>query len=137
MLITNYMRQSDYDGIHLIADGKSNGVMVESYIVFEPNQIKSATDNIGTFDGSNPDIRYSIAEDMSEQTMYSGIKNSSLATATDVQAPVLTSETTSSTATDTTISQNDTDVNGSIREKGGNNTNFLSPKYAKSTILMT
>lgn len=28
------------------------------YIVFEPNQIKSATDNIGTFDSSNPDIRY-------------------------------------------------------------------------------
>ena len=28
-------------------------------VVFEPTQIKSATDNIGTFDGSNPDIRYS------------------------------------------------------------------------------
>lgn len=41
VLITNYMRQSDYDGIHLIADGKSNGVMVESYIVFEPNQIRN------------------------------------------------------------------------------------------------
>ena len=57
-----------------------------------------------------------------------GIKNSSLATATDVQAPVLTSETTSSTATDTTISQNDTEVNSSIREKGGNNTKFSLPE---------
>ena len=28
-------------------------------VVFEPTQIKSATDNIGTFDGTNPDIRYS------------------------------------------------------------------------------
>lgn len=27
-------------------------------VVFNPNQIKSATDNIGTFDSSNPDIRY-------------------------------------------------------------------------------
>lgn len=27
-------------------------------LVFSPDQIKSATDNIGTFDGSNPDIRY-------------------------------------------------------------------------------
>ena len=36
------------------------------YIVFNSNQIKSATDNIGTFDANNPDIRYrkvpSIAE---------------------------------------------------------------------------
>ena len=28
------------------------------YIVFNPNQIKSATNNIGTFDPNNPDIRY-------------------------------------------------------------------------------
>lgn len=31
-------------------------------MVFENTQIKSATDNIGTFDGGNPDIRYSIDE---------------------------------------------------------------------------
>lgn len=29
-------------------------------VVSDPTQIKSATDNIGTFDGSNPDIRYSL-----------------------------------------------------------------------------
>ncbi len=29
----------------------------DEYVVFSPNQIKSATDNVGTFDGSNPDIR--------------------------------------------------------------------------------
>ena len=29
-------------------------------VVFKPEQIKSATDNIGTFDGNNPDIRYSV-----------------------------------------------------------------------------
>ena len=29
-------------------------------LVFSPTQIKSATDNIGTFDGGNPDIRYSV-----------------------------------------------------------------------------
>lgn len=28
------------------------------YVVFNPNQIKSATDNEGTFDKNNPDIRY-------------------------------------------------------------------------------
>lgn len=38
-----------YDGVH---DGPE-------WIAFSPNQLKSATDNIGTFDKSNPDIRYS------------------------------------------------------------------------------
>lgn len=32
------------------------------YAVFNPNQIKSATDNIGTFDRNNDDIRYSLKE---------------------------------------------------------------------------
>ena len=30
------------------------------YVVTNPNQIKSATDNIGTFDSNNPDIRYRV-----------------------------------------------------------------------------
>lgn len=38
-----------YDGIH---DGSE-------WVVFNSNQLKSATDNIGTFDKANPDIRYS------------------------------------------------------------------------------
>ena len=53
-LISEYIRKSDVDGIHLKNDEK-----VDTYIVFKPTQIKSATDNIGTFDGNNPDIRYS------------------------------------------------------------------------------
>ncbi len=51
---TKWMREyksGDYDGI---IDLKH-----ETYYVESPTQIKSATDNIGTFDGSNPDIRYS------------------------------------------------------------------------------
>ena len=36
-----------------------NGEKSSLYVVFDPNQVKSATDNIGTFDSSNPDIRYS------------------------------------------------------------------------------
>lgn len=41
-----------YDGIEAREWG------VKSYWVFGSNQIKSATDNIGTFDANNPDIRY-------------------------------------------------------------------------------
>ena len=37
-------------------DGVNNGD--EEYIAFYPEQIKSATDNIGTFDKNNPDIQY-------------------------------------------------------------------------------
>ena len=45
-----YLRSSGYDG--LMFDDKT--------ITYNPNQIKSATDNIGTFDAKNPDIRYSL-----------------------------------------------------------------------------
>ena len=38
---------------------KKDGIITpKEYIVFESNQIKSATDNIWAFDSSNPDIRY-------------------------------------------------------------------------------
>lgn len=38
-----------------------DGIVVDTETVaFEPTQIKSATDNIGTFDPHNPDIRYSV-----------------------------------------------------------------------------
>lgn len=34
------------------------------FAVFSPSQVKSATDNIGTFDSNNPDIRYRYADDV-------------------------------------------------------------------------
>ena len=46
----DYLIKLGYDGVN------NSG---EEFIAFYPEQIKSATDNIGTFDGSNPDIRYS------------------------------------------------------------------------------
>ena len=45
-----------YDGV--IVQGGSNVV----YLVFEPNNIKSATENSGSFDGMNDDIRYRYTE---------------------------------------------------------------------------
>lgn len=46
--------------IQLGYDGVNNSD--EEYIVFNPTQIKSATENIGTYDRNNPDIRYSRGE---------------------------------------------------------------------------
>lgn len=48
-----YAEDDGYDGV--IVQGESNTV----YLVFEPNNIKSATENTGSFDGTNDDIRYS------------------------------------------------------------------------------
>lgn len=48
-----YLEKLGYDGV----------VGYDEVIAFEPAQIKSATDNIGTFDRSNPDVRYSIDTD--------------------------------------------------------------------------
>lgn len=50
-----------YDGV--IIKNTSNDPLVSDtfYVAFEPTQIKSATKNIGTFDGNKPDIRYSLS----------------------------------------------------------------------------
>lgn len=44
----NSVNGTDFDGI----------IVPTETVAFRPEQIKSATDNIGTFDGENPDIRY-------------------------------------------------------------------------------
>lgn len=43
-----------YDGVYY------NGDLRQEAVVFYPNQIKSATDNIGTYDINNNDIRFAI-----------------------------------------------------------------------------
>lgn len=50
----------DYDGIIIENSDKSVDDSV-IYMVDNSAQIKSATDNIGTFDRTNPDIRYSLS----------------------------------------------------------------------------
>ena len=47
------------DGVILENDTSNDLEKDTFYVVFAPTQIKSATENIGTFDGSNPDIRFS------------------------------------------------------------------------------
>lgn len=62
-LIDDYFKNSNYDGVIVNNDVGSFGRSTKTYIAFENTQVKSATDNIGTFDGNNPDIRYSLDED--------------------------------------------------------------------------
>lgn len=61
-----YLQSLGYDGVY-------NGY--DEYIAFEPTQIKSATDNVGTFDPFNPDVRYSLKEtdeDVKKQVELTG-----------------------------------------------------------------
>lgn len=55
------LRDAGYDG--MIAPTESNGGIQsdKTYVAFEPNQVKSAT-NRGTWDSTNPDIRYKLSQ---------------------------------------------------------------------------
>ena len=55
-----------FDGI--VADDPKWGGDQTVYVAFSPTQIKSATENVGTFDAGNPDIRYSLS--MAEQAAW-------------------------------------------------------------------
>ena len=70
-LIDDYFRNSNYDGVMVNNDVGSFGRSTKTYIAFENTQVKSATNNIGTFDGKNPDIRYAIDDTKSSVEKYS------------------------------------------------------------------
>lgn len=53
------IKRKGYDGVVYANEAEGYG---DSYIVFDPSQIKSATGNTGAFDPKNPDIRYSVPD---------------------------------------------------------------------------
>ena len=57
--ITRDLESHGYDGVIIQFDKGSWGRSTDAYIALHPEQVKSATDNIGTFDKTNPDIRFS------------------------------------------------------------------------------
>ena len=65
-LIDDYFRSSNYDGVIVNNDVGSFGRSTKTYIAFENTQVKSATDNIGTFDGKNSDIRYAVDDTIND-----------------------------------------------------------------------
>lgn len=58
-LVTDYFKNSKYDGIIIEKDEGSFGRSTKTFIAFENTQVKSATGNIGTFSESDPDIYHS------------------------------------------------------------------------------
>lgn len=55
-------KSGGYDGVIIENDTDSDIEAETFYVVFLQNQIKSATDNIGTFDRGNNDTRYSLED---------------------------------------------------------------------------
>lgn len=63
------IRAMGFDGITHIGGGriKADSAKHRVFIVFDPEQIKSATGNRGTFDPANPDIRYSVSPEEADR----------------------------------------------------------------------
>jgi hypothetical protein len=59
--IDSFMKDSKYDGIFLASDVGSGKRETDATIAMDPEQIKSATLNIGTFESTNADIRFQMA----------------------------------------------------------------------------
>ena len=55
-----YAKNNGYDRVIFKNDAKSEIEKNTYYVVFSSTQIKSASDNVGTYDKANPDIRYSM-----------------------------------------------------------------------------
>lgn len=68
---SEYLNEAERQGCDgIIVKGERSTL----YVVFDPTQIKSATDNIGTFDRENPDIRYSLKRDAALEKDFASIR---------------------------------------------------------------
>ena len=56
-------KSKGHDGVKLETDTNNEIEKDVFWVAFEQNQIKSATDNVGTFDPGNNDVRFSVAPD--------------------------------------------------------------------------
>jgi hypothetical protein len=68
----NALKDAGYDGIVYdnLFEGENKGISdSRSFIAFNPNQIKSATGNIGSYSQYNPDIRYSLRDSTDPDTL--------------------------------------------------------------------
>lgn len=67
-VVQDSMDNGHYDGVVIrnVIDGGDTAGNV--YVVFNPQNIKSATQNVGTFSNATPDIRYSVEDDSKFKT---------------------------------------------------------------------
>lgn len=83
-----YAKKYGYDGV-IVTDVEDNGLqnqndtisgyeISDEYIAFNPNQIKSATDNVGTFSRTDDDIRYREVPNSSFESLDTEIQENLL-----------------------------------------------------------
>ena len=70
--IARFAKKAGYDGVIFkgiedIGVNYKNVAPADTLVVFDPTQIKSATDNVGTFDRNNPDIRYELRDNQGRE----------------------------------------------------------------------
>lgn len=70
--ITKTLEEKGFDGVIIREDKGSFGRTTDAYIALHPEQVKSVTDNVGTFDRDNPDIRFS-SRNISRETMKANL----------------------------------------------------------------
>ena len=73
--VTMYATKKGYDGTIqrnvLDAAVKENNYPITDFTISNPSQVKSATDNVGTFDSNNEDIRYRKVDNSNEIERFS------------------------------------------------------------------
>ena len=74
LAIVDAFKKCGYDGIVYRNDSEDKGS--DSFIAFDANQVKSATDNTGAFDSANNDIRFKRTAEASDTDYYFGAKES-------------------------------------------------------------
>ena len=70
--VTDWLRSRGYDAVRLRESSAEIGGKMDTLAVFSPTQIKSATGNRGTFDPTNPDIRFSVTDEPVERVPEEG-----------------------------------------------------------------
>lgn len=90
---TRALRAAGYDGVIVLKDQGRMGRSVETYIVFDPRQVKSTSDNDGSYDEDDPSIQSNPADpeirELVKQAKKSGV-GKELATALYIHESALT-----------------------------------------------
>lgn len=76
----DWLKENNYDCLIVPGEDSKTGIEGNAYVIFDSKQIKSATDNIGTFDKDNPDIRYSKSKniDFTDEKRYNKVERKSM-----------------------------------------------------------
>lgn len=85
-VFTNNLLEKGYDSV--IVEFEVGSRPIDEIVVFRPEQIKSAINNVGTFDPSNPDIRYRRGDTQAQRSGVSKQRFDSLVSATPARLGV-------------------------------------------------